>query len=94
MSSRDRCVQNLLQIGHRGRGELLWGNARRCSQGKGICLGRHAQRLLLVFARVVHVEVPVRFDRETLTSGSELGVFGQFIGNVGCFNPEPDADAR
>jgi len=53
----------------------------------GICLGRDAQRLLLVFAEVVHVEVPVRFDRETPTSGSELSVFGQFIGNIGCFNP-------
>jgi hypothetical protein len=53
----------------------------------GISLGRDAQRLLLVLAEVVHVEVPVRFDRETPTSGSALSVFGQFIGNMGCFNP-------
>jgi hypothetical protein len=37
--------------------------------------------------------VPVRFDRETTTSSSELSVFGQFIGNIGCFYPESDADA-
>jgi len=32
-------------------------------------------------------------DRETPTSGSELSVFEQFIGNIGRFNPPTDADA-
>jgi outer membrane protein assembly factor BamE (lipoprotein component of BamABCDE complex) len=33
-------------------------------------------------------------DRETPTSGNELGIFEQFIGNIGRFNPQPqDADA-
>jgi outer membrane protein assembly factor BamE (lipoprotein component of BamABCDE complex) len=31
-------------------------------------------------------------DRETPTSGSELSVFEQFIGNIGRFNPPVDAD--
>jgi outer membrane protein assembly factor BamE (lipoprotein component of BamABCDE complex) len=31
-------------------------------------------------------------DRETPTSGSELGVLEQFIGNIGRFNPPEDAD--
>jgi outer membrane protein assembly factor BamE (lipoprotein component of BamABCDE complex) len=31
-------------------------------------------------------------DRETPTSGSELSIFQQFIGNIGRFNPEQDAD--
>jgi len=31
-------------------------------------------------------------DRETPTSGSELTVFEQFIGNIGRFNPPADAD--
>jgi outer membrane protein assembly factor BamE (lipoprotein component of BamABCDE complex) len=33
-------------------------------------------------------------DRETPTSGSELGVFEQFIGNIGRFNPPADASTR
>jgi outer membrane protein assembly factor BamE (lipoprotein component of BamABCDE complex) len=33
-------------------------------------------------------------DRETPTSGSELTVFEQFIGNIGRFNPPADADTR
>ena len=33
-------------------------------------------------------------DRETPTSGSELGILEQFIGNIGRFNPQPEADAR
>ena len=32
-------------------------------------------------------------DRETPTSGSELSIFEQFIGNIGRFNPEQEADA-
>ena len=33
-------------------------------------------------------------DRETPTSGNELGIFEQFVGNIGRFNPQPeDADA-
>jgi outer membrane protein assembly factor BamE (lipoprotein component of BamABCDE complex) len=31
-------------------------------------------------------------DRETPTSGSELTVFEQFIGNIGRFNPPADPD--
>jgi outer membrane protein assembly factor BamE (lipoprotein component of BamABCDE complex) len=31
-------------------------------------------------------------DRETPTSGSELNVFEQFIGNIGRFNPPADPD--
>jgi outer membrane protein assembly factor BamE (lipoprotein component of BamABCDE complex) len=31
-------------------------------------------------------------DRETPTSGSELSILEQFIGNIGRFNPQPDAD--
>jgi outer membrane protein assembly factor BamE (lipoprotein component of BamABCDE complex) len=31
-------------------------------------------------------------DRETPTSGSELTALEQFIGNIGRFNPEADAD--
>ena len=31
-------------------------------------------------------------DRETPTSGSELSVLEQFIGNIGRFNPPADAD--
>ena len=31
-------------------------------------------------------------DRETPTSGTELSVFEQFIGNIGRFNPPADAD--
>ena len=30
--------------------------------------------------------------RETPTSGSELGILEQFIGNIGRFNPEQEAD--
>jgi outer membrane protein assembly factor BamE (lipoprotein component of BamABCDE complex) len=33
-------------------------------------------------------------DRETPTSGSELNAFEQFIGNIGRFNPQQDADRR
>jgi outer membrane protein assembly factor BamE (lipoprotein component of BamABCDE complex) len=32
-------------------------------------------------------------DRETPTSGSELSILEQFIGNIGRFNPQPEADA-
>jgi outer membrane protein assembly factor BamE (lipoprotein component of BamABCDE complex) len=32
-------------------------------------------------------------DRETPTSGSELSMLEQFIGNIGRFNPQPEADA-
>lgn len=31
-------------------------------------------------------------DRETPTSGSELSVFEQFVGNIGRFNAPPEAD--
>jgi outer membrane protein assembly factor BamE (lipoprotein component of BamABCDE complex) len=33
-------------------------------------------------------------DRETPTSGSELSVFEQFIGNIGRFNPPADEEAE
>ena len=33
-------------------------------------------------------------DRETPTSGSELSMLQQFLGNLGRFNPEQDPDAR
>jgi len=33
-------------------------------------------------------------DRETPTSGTELSVFEQFVGNIGRFNPPADADTR
>jgi outer membrane protein assembly factor BamE (lipoprotein component of BamABCDE complex) len=33
-------------------------------------------------------------DRETPTSGTELSVFEQFIGNIGRFNPPADASTR
>ncbi|HEX5795312.1 MAG TPA: outer membrane protein assembly factor BamE [Geminicoccaceae bacterium] len=33
-------------------------------------------------------------DRETPTSGSELSMLEQFLGNLGRFNPEEDPDAR
>jgi outer membrane protein assembly factor BamE (lipoprotein component of BamABCDE complex) len=31
-------------------------------------------------------------DRETPTSGNELGIFQQFIGNIGRFNPQEGED--
>jgi len=33
-------------------------------------------------------------DRETPTSGNELSILEQFLGNLGRFNPEEDPDAR
>jgi outer membrane protein assembly factor BamE (lipoprotein component of BamABCDE complex) len=33
-------------------------------------------------------------ERETPTSGSELSMLEQFLGNLGRFNPEQEADAR
>jgi outer membrane protein assembly factor BamE (lipoprotein component of BamABCDE complex) len=49
---------------------------------------QHIERQSLEDAREVAL-----VGRETPTSGSELGILEQFIGNIGRFNPNPDADA-
>ena len=48
---------------------------------------QHIDRQSLEDAREVAL-----VGRETPTSGSELGILEQFIGNIGRFNPEQEAD--